>query len=246
MEKILLVEDEVVIAMRMERTLKGLGYEVVTVQTGEAAVATAVDDEAINVILMDINLGNGMDGVEAAQQILAARHIPIVFLTAHMEADSVERVKAVTRYGYVIKNSSDFVLQSAIDMALALFNEHQKTRESEKKLRQANYGLQERVKELHCVHKLARLVEIHDHIDDIISALLYVLQQAWQYPEITAVRITHAGQVFHTDNFRNTPWRQGADIIADNETIGTIEVAYLEKRPEADEGPFLKDNTFAN
>jgi PAS domain S-box-containing protein len=79
---------------------------------------------------MDINLGKGIDGTEAARQILNRHNIPIVFLTSHSEKEYVDRVKEITRYGYVIKNSGDFVLQSSIEMAFELFESHQKTKES--------------------------------------------------------------------------------------------------------------------
>lgn len=132
---ILLVEDEVIIAMHTSRILKRFGYNTVTANSGEKAVEMAVTDSNISLILMDINLSGDMDGTEAARQILAVRHLPIVFLTAHMEEDYVTRVREITRYGYVVKNSGDFVLKSSIEMAFELFMQHEKTRASETKYR---------------------------------------------------------------------------------------------------------------
>ena len=132
---ILLVEDEALIAMATAHTIKGFGYDVVTAHSGEKAVTLATQNEQISLILMDIDLGGGIDGTEAARQILADRHIPIVFLTSHTEEEYVNRVKEITRYGYIIKNSGDFVLKSSIEMAFELFNEYEKTRASEEKYR---------------------------------------------------------------------------------------------------------------
>ena len=123
--RILLVEDELIIAMDEKRRLEQAGYTVEIANSGEAAVAAlvspAADVQPVNLVLMDIDLGRGIDGIEAAEQILAARHIPIVFLTSHREPEIVERVRAVTRYGYVPKNAGTFVLVEAIHVALELF-----------------------------------------------------------------------------------------------------------------------------
>jgi len=128
MKKILLVEDELLLARANSRTVGKFGYEVVTTGSGESAVAMAVSDEGIDLILMDIDLGEGIDGPEAATRILRHRAIPIVFLTAHAERETVERVRGITRYGYVIKNSGDFVLRSSIEMAFELFDAHEAMR----------------------------------------------------------------------------------------------------------------------
>lgn len=121
---ILLVEDEAVISFIEEETLRSFGYEVITASSGEEAVEIAANNETIDLILMDIDLGDGMDGTGAAKEILGIRTIPIVFLTSHSEFSMVEKVRGITRYGYVIKNSGDFVLQSSIEMAFELFNAH--------------------------------------------------------------------------------------------------------------------------
>lgn len=123
---ILLVEDEMILAMMGAKTIKTFGYNVITANTGETAVEIALNHKNINLILMDIDLGAGIDGPEAARLILEKKDIPIVFQTSHMEEEFVDRVKKITRYGYVIKNSGNFVLKSSIDMAFELFDTHQR------------------------------------------------------------------------------------------------------------------------
>jgi PAS domain S-box-containing protein len=122
---ILLVEDEAIIAIAEARTIKQFGYKVITVNSGEKAITLAMEEKTIDLILMDIDLGKGISGPEAAAQILKNRSIPIVFLTSHSEREMVEKVRGVTRYGYMIKDSGDFVLQSSIEMAFELFEAHQ-------------------------------------------------------------------------------------------------------------------------
>lgn len=79
---------------------------------------------------MDIDLGPGMDGTEAATEILAIREVPIVFLTSHGEGEMVERVKGITRYGYVLKNAGEFVLLESVTMAFELFYREYSMREA--------------------------------------------------------------------------------------------------------------------
>lgn len=122
---VLLVEDEALIAMNEAAMLKKHGYEVVTAYNAEQGVET-VRRKSPDLILMDIDLGKGkMDGTEAAEIILKEKEVPIVFLTSHAEKEYVDRVKNITGYGYVLKNSGEFVLIESITMAFHLFQAHQ-------------------------------------------------------------------------------------------------------------------------
>ena len=143
---LLLVEDEAIIALDEARRLEKFGYTVVTAHSGEAAVEAVLGGDPapapgrgmaspIDLVLMDIDLGRGMDGREAAQKILQHRAIPIVFLTSHAEEEMVARVRDITRYGYVLKNAGDFVLRSSIEMAFELFGAHEELRLSEARYR---------------------------------------------------------------------------------------------------------------
>jgi PAS domain S-box-containing protein len=133
LQTILLVEDEAITALVETQTLEGFGYKVQLARTGKAAVE-ATYGGSIDLILMDIDLGEGIDGTEAARRILEHRNLPIVFLSSHSERETVEKVRGITRYGYVIKNSGNFVLQSSIEMAFELFAAHERLRESEARL----------------------------------------------------------------------------------------------------------------
>jgi len=125
--KILLVEDEALIALATESLLKKNAYDVVSVYSGPEAIETATHDPEIDLVLMDIDLGPGMDGTEAAGEILKFRQLPVVFLTSHAERHMVERVRTITRFGYVLKSSGDFVVLEAIHMALELFAAQRET-----------------------------------------------------------------------------------------------------------------------
>ena len=99
-QTILLVEDEAIIALAEAAAIKRFGYEAISATSGEKAIQIANDNPAVSLVLMDIDLGSGIDGTEAARRILAGRNIPIVFLTSHSEREMVEKVRGITRYGH--------------------------------------------------------------------------------------------------------------------------------------------------
>ncbi len=135
-KKILLVEDEASNALVEARMIEHHGYDVETVYSGEQAVETAATESEISLMLMDIELGKGMDGTEAARRILDTRDIPIVFLSAHAEREFVERVKQIPNYGYVLKNSGEFVFIESIEKAFELFAAHKQVKQKEREYRE--------------------------------------------------------------------------------------------------------------
>lgn len=133
-KRLLLVEDEAIIALGEKKSLERYGYEVLTVNSGLRAIEVCKADNDIDLILMDIDLGRGMDGTETARLILQDRDIPIVFLSSHTEPDVVAKTEAITSYGYVVKNSSITVLDASIKMGFRLFQANQETLALNKKL----------------------------------------------------------------------------------------------------------------
>jgi len=136
-KKILLVEDEAIIAMNEAQMLKKHGYEVVTVYNGEEAIETVDSGPEISLILMDIDLGKGMDGTEAAQIILESHDLPIAFLSSHTEPEVVEKTEGITSYGYIVKNSGETVLLASIKMAFRLYEAHLELKKQKENLRTA-------------------------------------------------------------------------------------------------------------
>lgn len=120
--------------MNEQRMVERHGFAVDAVYSGEEAVERACTGEPFDLILMDIDLGTGIDGTQAAAQILECRRVPIVFLTGHTEEAYVERVKRITSYGYVVKNSGEFVLIESINMALQLFHAHEEVSAKEREV----------------------------------------------------------------------------------------------------------------
>jgi len=129
---ILLVEDEALIAASEKMALEKYGYSVLTANTGENAIATVKEKPEIDLILMDINLGSGIDGTQAAEIILKDFDLPILFLSSHGEREVVEKTENISSYGYVVKSSSITVLDASIKMAFKLFSAKQGELEKER------------------------------------------------------------------------------------------------------------------
>jgi len=104
------------------------------------------------------------------------------------------------------------------------------------------HDLGERVKELNCLYRISNLVEQRGvTLEVILKETANIIPPSWQYQEITCARIIMDGQIFQTENFIKTIWKQASNIIVDGKKTGTLEIYYLEEKPEIYEGPFLKE-----
>ncbi|MGE5499117.1 MAG: PAS domain-containing protein [Syntrophothermus sp.] len=130
---ILLVEDEAVIAMLEKGWLKAAGFDVIHTCRGEEAVEiTDRANTAIDLILMDIDLGkNCMDGTQAASVILKNHDIPLLFLSSHTEQEIVSRTEEISSYGYVVKGAGNTVLLASINMAFKLHKAYSELKRKE-------------------------------------------------------------------------------------------------------------------
>jgi len=108
--------------------------------------------------------------------------------------------------------------------------------------RRVQVDLRERVKELTCLYRIARLLaQPGISLEEFLKNVVEILPQAWLYPEMAVARIILDGCSYKKTGFRQGRYRQKADIIVGEQTRGTMEVFYTEAKPELDEGPFLKE-----
>jgi diguanylate cyclase (GGDEF)-like protein/PAS domain S-box-containing protein len=129
--KIMIVEDEGIIAMDLRKQLEDFGYEVVaTAFSGEQAITLASQHKP-QLVMMDIVLKGGMDGISAAKK-MSELHIPVIFLTAYSDAATLARAKATGAYGYLIKPFRPDELHASIEVALSTHQLVQKLNESER------------------------------------------------------------------------------------------------------------------
>ncbi len=116
--RLLVVDDEHVIAKLVKKRLEAMGYSVIdTVPSGEEAVVTARETHP-DLVLMDIGLNGKMDGVAAVEKIRAMMDIPVIYLTGYTDPETLSRAKLTEPFGYIIKPFQDHTLKSTIEMAL--------------------------------------------------------------------------------------------------------------------------------
>jgi len=133
-KQILVVEDEFITGMDIQKRLKNLGYIVpILVSSGEEAIKKVKENNP-DLVLMDINLNGEMDGIEAASKIHSFSDIPVIYLTAFSDDITLERAKITEPYAYIVKPFNDRELQ--INLEIAFYKNAM-----ERKLREKNQWL---------------------------------------------------------------------------------------------------------
>lgn len=128
--RILIVEDESIVAKDIQNSLTGLGYTVAgVVAFGEEAVER-VGALKPDLILMDVMLKGAMDGIEAVERIRQEHSVPVIYLTAYTDDDTLRRAKVTEAFGYLLKPFEDRELRTTIEMALYKHTMERKLRES--------------------------------------------------------------------------------------------------------------------
>ena len=135
MSKVMLVDDEAVITMQLEKRLPTMGYDVVgTASSGEESILMARDLKP-SLILMDIVMPGRLDGIDAAEIISKELDIPIIFLTAYTDDKFIERAKNVEPYGYIIKPFNEREIRPNIEIALYKKESEQRQKHAVERIR---------------------------------------------------------------------------------------------------------------
>jgi DNA-binding NarL/FixJ family response regulator len=116
--KILIVEDEIITATAIKRSLQEAGYEVVDIVSSGEEAFDKVANVRPDLVLMDIKLKGPVDGVTTTQRIQTYFGIPVIYLTAHSDNETVKRVVHSQPYGYLVKPFNEEELQEVIERAL--------------------------------------------------------------------------------------------------------------------------------
>jgi two-component system cell cycle sensor histidine kinase/response regulator CckA len=130
--RILIVEDERIVAEDIKRALEGYGYTISSiVASGEETLKRARKDKP-DLVLMDIVLKGEMDGIEAARRIYEHLDIPVVYLTAHADEAILKRTAITEPFGYILKPFEDRELNASIEMALSKYDMERRSKEGAK------------------------------------------------------------------------------------------------------------------
>ncbi|MBK8944549.1 MAG: PAS domain S-box protein [Ignavibacteriae bacterium] len=133
--KILIVEDESIVSLEIQSRLEDLGYAVSdAVFSGEDAIQS-VEKILPDLILMDINLRSDLDGIETSKQIREKYNVPIIYMTAYSDDETLQRAKVSSPYAFIIKPIEVRELHTSIEIALFKSSMEKKLIESEKRFR---------------------------------------------------------------------------------------------------------------
>jgi PAS domain S-box-containing protein len=118
MNSIMIVEDDGLIALDLKKKLEQAGYAVPTVADNSAEALIKVESLRPSLVLMDIRLRGPQDGIETADQIRRRFHVPVIFVTAHADSQTLDRARSAEPFGYIVKPFHSVDFRAQIEMAL--------------------------------------------------------------------------------------------------------------------------------
>lgn len=133
--KILIVEDEHIVAMDIARNLKSIGYEIAGIATDSENALRLTSQENPDLILMDIKINGNMDGIQTVKKIQLKHNIPIIYLSAHSDERTLERAKLTEPHGFLIKPFERKELRTTVETALYKYRTEEQLRSSEAELK---------------------------------------------------------------------------------------------------------------
>ena len=175
---VLIVEDEAIIAQDLKATLMNLDYRVVDIVSSGDGALEILERESVDVILMDIRIKGDKNGIQTTNIINVRFDVPVIFLTAYADAETMERIKNADAYGFIVKPASEQTIQGSIDLALYKHGLDRKLREREERLAHLNQVLlairnvNQLITKEKDIHKL-----IQGACDNLIQSLGY--SRAW-------------------------------------------------------------------
>jgi signal transduction histidine kinase len=173
--KILVVEDERIVALHLKQQLVRLGYQVAAVVASGDRALQQVAESQPDVVLMDIHIEGGMDGIETAKLIPPELRIPVIYLTAYSDEDTLRRARDTTPYGYLLKPFTERELHATIQMVLARRSADRAVQENEQRLGRL------------VAERTADLVSANRQLEEQAAERLRVEQQLSQAQKMEAV-----------------------------------------------------------
>ncbi|MBX3717119.1 MAG: response regulator [Burkholderiales bacterium] len=209
--RLMLVEDERVVAMNLSQRLGLLGYDVHAVASSGAEALERASQAWPDVVLMDIRIDGNLDGIETAERLNSIRPVPVVYLTAHSDEATLARARGSKPFGYLLKPFSEREMHATIQMALARFEAQETLRASRDEVRrladELDLRVRERTRELEEIlddHRGFSHAVAHDLRSPLQSisglALLLLRDQSLGLPEQAVSRLTRIKEtVNHMD-----------------------------------------------
>jgi PAS domain S-box-containing protein len=152
---------------------------------------------------------------------------------------SEQQLEYVNQQLYVSNQQLQASEQQLKSLNQQLEANNQQLRSSEDEVKKHALHLGERIKELNCLYKVFKSIRERAKIVDVFQDVVYIIPSGWHYPNITRAKIIYDDKRYVSQEFKETKWKQSANIVINDVVEGSIEVYYMEKRPEISEGPFM-------
>jgi|SRR5688572_14037189 len=143
--KILVVEDESIVAKDIQNTLTRLGYDVPATASNAVSAFQKLEELRPDLVFLDIKLKGDIDGIQIAEKIKSHYDIPVIFLTSFVDKGTLDRAKVTEPYGYIVKPFNESDLQTTVEMALYKFEKDKETKYSKERYENALLNLDEAI-----------------------------------------------------------------------------------------------------
>ncbi len=184
-----------------------------------------------------IGLGNKPGGYELAdQEAVEGLSVAIVEALRYRRAE-VEVRQHRDHLEELVRERTTAIAAANTALRTEITERKRAEEEREKNI----HDLGERVKELTCMYGVAKAIRERESLEEVFRDVAMLIPPGWHYPEITRGRIRFNGKEFVSEPFEESEWCQTSDLVINGELQGSVEVYYLEQRPELDEGPFMKE-----
>ncbi len=235
-KRILIVEDEAVIALAEAEALRERGYQVDIALDERDALEKACDRSApVDLVLMDIELGDIGNGAQVARSIGARCPVPVVFLTSHTDNSVLELTEGTRSYGYVVKDSGPDILAASVRMAFRLHEAYTELGLSESRLKLQLW----RLELLDQVNKL--LEDPGKSVEDCLRRIAQGILEKWRHPEAVCVRISAGTADVRCPGYVHSPWRLSSPVSVAGRQAGMVEVSFRKAVPPVDGETFLPE-----
>ncbi|MFM7822732.1 MAG: response regulator, partial [Bacteroidota bacterium] len=143
--KILVIEDESIVAKDLQHTLIKLGYDVPVTASNAETAFMRLDEVNPDLVFLDVKLKGEIDGIQIAEKIRDHYEIPVIFLTSFVDKETLDRAKVTEPYGYLVKPFNEPDLRSTVEMALYKFAKDQETRNEKERFENALTNLDDAI-----------------------------------------------------------------------------------------------------
>lgn len=228
--KILIVEDEYIVAEYVQQGLGKLGYSRF-VTTGTAAEAEKkIRTFKPDIIILDISLEKKYSGINLARIADRKYRIPVIFITGATDNRTVSLIEKSNTYGVLFKPFKIITLRIVLRMAL------DKSRLQKKIIRYSKV-LETRFREINSFLEVSKLIEKAEGIEDIFNNALRIIPSAFKYGDRIHLRITYNGRSYETEDFKETKWVLTEEIVKKQRNKNLVEL-YLDISENAPGFPF--------